>query len=269
MLRPAPTRAFAARTLAVLAAPSTVIYGIVLSGTCLGGLTWAQAQGGVRPQQPSAGLPVSQPTSSQPTSTPATAYVAPPPSGPQRAQITFADSQLTVSARNSSLNQILREISRLTGMKITGGVTDERVFGTYGPAPAAKVLGALLDGTGSNVLIVQSPGDQPAAAPVELVLTPRHGGPTPPHPSSQSFDDSPDTQPDSSPVSQAPFRRGTSDPDQSQPPSAPAPPPVVTPASTDTPAASQDQSPNGVKTPQQIYDQLLKLRQQSQQPQPQ
>ena len=25
-------------------------------------------------------------------------------------------------------------------MKITGGVTDERVFGQYGPAPAAQIL---------------------------------------------------------------------------------------------------------------------------------
>ncbi len=95
---------------------------------------------------------------------------------------------LSVSADNSSLNQILRQISSSTGMKITGGVTDERVFGQYGPDTPAQVLAALLDGTSSNMVIEQRDPD----APAELILTPRKGGPTPPNPNAAAFDDRPE-----------------------------------------------------------------------------
>jgi hypothetical protein len=168
-------------------------------------------------------------------------------------------------------------------MKITGGVVDERVFGTYGPGAPAKILTSLLEGTGSNVLLIQSPKASPAgstvsstSAPVELVLTPRHGGPTPPNPNAPGFNDG--FQPDDNRPPQTIMNRPlpppsipVTDPNgATSSPIAPAatlaPPP---PAPTDTTApTTQDQSPNGVKTPQQIYDQLLKLRQQQQAPPP-
>ena len=245
--------------------------GIAICSVCLGGLTFAQGQSGGRDLKGPTGLPVNQPTIASPAYTPAAAYVAPTPSAPKRAQITYTDTLLTVSATNSSLNQILREIARQTGMKITGGVNDERVFGTYGPAAPAKVLATLLDGTGSNVLIVQSPADGPVGPPVELVLTPRHGGPTPPNPNAPGFSDGADRQ-GSSPVGPVPPLPPYAGPSQIQPASASTPVPGTPPASADTPAGpatTQDQSPNGVKTPQQIYEQLLRLRQQSQQPQQQ
>jgi hypothetical protein len=176
---------------------------------------------------------------------------------PTRAQITYTSGTLSVSANNSSLNQILRQISSDIGMKIIGGVTDERVFGQYGPATPDQVLSALLDGTGSNMLIVHRDGD----APVELVLTPRQGGPTPPNPNAAAFDNRPEPQ-EPTPT-QA---------DQSQPAPAPNVPPVtpaVNPATSPGTApadGSQPDSPNGVKTPQQIYEQLQRMRQQQQQP---
>jgi hypothetical protein len=98
------------------------------------------------------------------------------PNRPHHAEVTFSDGLLSVRANDSSLHQILSSISRQTGMKITGGVTEERVFGSYGPAPAGTILATLLDGTGVNMLIQE--GD--ARQPVSLVLTPRGGGPTPP-----------------------------------------------------------------------------------------
>lgn len=98
---------------------------------------------------------------------------------PRHAGVTYREGQLEVRADNSSLNGILVEISRATGMKISGGVRDQRVFGHYGPASPGEVLAALLDGTGTNILLRENPGE----APVELVLTPRTGGPTPPSPS--------------------------------------------------------------------------------------
>ena len=70
-----------------------------------------------------------------------------------RAQIVYAQGQLQVVADNSSLNQILRDIAQQTGMKITGGVVDQRVFGKYGPGAPAEILATLLNGTGCNMLL--------------------------------------------------------------------------------------------------------------------
>jgi len=211
--------------------------------------------------------PQTLPAQSQLPSTPpttATTAPAPPPIPltpaqlpPNRAQVTYTDGTLSISADNASLNQILRQISTDTGMKITGGVKDERVFGNYGPAPTDQILSALLDGTGSNMVLVH--GDGPA--PAELILTPRQGGPTPPSPNSSAFNDRPVPQPAPQPQVE-----------QSEQPVAPAPiVPPVTPASgsngTNPDNASQPQSPNGVKTPQQIYEELQRMRQAQQQQQ--
>jgi hypothetical protein len=211
--------------------------------------------------------PHAKPAAGTPTTLPATPPSAPPtPTVPELpptpaqlpahpADVSYTNGTLSVSATNSSLNQILRDISRQTGMKITGGVVDERVFGQYGPAPAAQVLAMLLDGTGSNVLLVQSGGP----APTELILTPRQGGASPPNPNAAAMDDpdqSDDIPKQSFQPGQGPYR---SSPNRGGPPNGQ---PVEYPASETT---RQPDSPNGVKTPQQIYDQLQRMRQQQQQ----
>jgi hypothetical protein len=191
-----------------------------------------------------------------------------------------------VSANNSSLNQILREIARLTGMKITGGVSEDRVFGTYGPSEPATILRALLDGTGSNMLLVANQAD----VPTELVLTPRVGGASPPNPSARGFDDSDDDanvlpQLQSAPGnpqpqpgmangqnSRSPQREGVGGVDANPAATAPSntsqqvafPPADATnpPATaTSTPANPDGTSGNSVRTPQQIFEQLQRIRQ--------
>jgi hypothetical protein len=207
----------------------------------------------------------------------------------RRAELSFANNQLTIKAANSSLNQILREISRLTGLKITGGVADERVFGNYGPDTTNNVLRDLLDGTASNMLIVSATGSQPA----ELILTPRTGGATPPNPNASRFDDARDE--DRTPPNR-PAPPQPNDAQQSTPaPQNATPQPIQPPAdnnnsssgissapnafdsnsnsnsnansNSSTDANSSQQSPNGTKTPQQIFDELQKLRQQQSQQQ--
>lgn len=168
-----------------------------------------------------------------------TQQTAPPPQQP--AHVTYTNGQLTIAASNSSLNQILRDIARETGMKITGGVNDERVFGQYGPAVPSKVLGELLDGTGSNMLLMHAT----AATPAELILTPRQGGPTPPNPNAYHEDPLPVPERPQYPITPQPEvnrREGA-------------------------PNTEGGQSPNEVKTPQQIYEQLQRMRQQQQQQQ--
>jgi hypothetical protein len=101
------------------------------------------------------------------------------------AEVHSVGGKVEVVADGSSLNQILREIGRVTGMKITGDVADEPVYGRYGPGPASEILSALLDGTASNMLLREAT----AAGPGELILTPRTGGVTPPDPNAKSSQD--------------------------------------------------------------------------------
>jgi hypothetical protein len=115
-----------------------------------------------------------------------------PTTPPHHADVTYAAGLLNVRADNSSLNQILRTISRLTGMKITGGVADERVYGNYGPATPPTILATLLDGTGSNMLMRESSS---TGTPTELILTPRSGGVTPPSPDSSVYAEEPPAPP--------------------------------------------------------------------------
>jgi hypothetical protein len=143
-------------------------------------------------------------------------------------------------------------------MKITGGVADERVFGQYGPADPAQILATLLDGTGSNMILVHSDG----GAPSELILTPRHGGPTPPNPNAASVDRSERYEPPPNQAIQPPPNA----PPQGNPNIPPGNPGAPGAA---VPAGSQSENPNGVKTPQQIYEQLQRMRQQQQQQQTQ
>jgi hypothetical protein len=178
--------------------------------------------------------------------------------------VDYAAGKLTVTATNASLNQILREVSHSIGMKITGGVTDERVYGQYGPSTPSVVLAALLDGTGSNMLLV---GD--TKGPTELILTPRTGGPTPPSPSASQPEPEEEPAPESPqpppPTAEAPHvlpHRGIG-----HPPTPGAPPDSN---SDDSSNGSQPpQSPNGTKSPQEISNELQKIQQQQTMPAPQ
>jgi hypothetical protein len=140
------------------------------------------------PAQARSALPPMAPTSiANPNSLPAPIAGSPSGGNPaqhHRARVRYANGLLEVRADNSSLNQILRDISRQTGMSIVGGVADERVFGNYGPAAPATVLKTLLDGTRTNMLLKETATE----APAELVLTPQIGGASPPSPNSSSYD---------------------------------------------------------------------------------
>jgi hypothetical protein len=195
-------------------------------------------------------LPSTSPTAASPAaaSPPAVSAAAPAKAAPQHASVVYSRGQLEVSADDSSLNQILRDIARETGMKITGGVTDERVFGKYGPAGASEVLTNLLDGTGSNILLKETADKVPA----ELILSPRTGGPTPPNPNAPGFDD------DSSSSDAV---------DQPRPAPLPPPPPAVPqtqPGMPPVPDVNGQPPATPPRTPQEIYQQLQQMQQQQQ-----
>ena len=97
----------------------------------------------------------------------------PPPNWPANDKaappsVSWNGRNLTIAATNSSLAQILTEVSTATGVKVEGEQSDQRIFGSYGPASARDVLNQLLEGSGYNVLII---GDKGEGTPRELVLT--------------------------------------------------------------------------------------------------
>jgi hypothetical protein len=181
----------------------------------------------------------------------------------QPAQVQFDGQKLSIKADNSTLSAILQEISSRTGMKVDGPVTEQRIFGSYGPASPREVVASLLDGLAYNVVMVGRLGN---GAPRELILTPRSGG-----------------IPTNSPVMvarqmQENDAENGDNGDENMPPdeppdTSPLPPrPVNTPEMNGaSPAPSPSDQNGGVKTPQQLLQELqdLRARQQQQQQNPQ
>ena len=91
---------------------------------------------------------------------------------PAQASVTWDSHGLLIIADNSSLRQILDDVSTATGAKVEGLSNDQRIFGAYGPGKAREVLTLLLDGTGYNILMI---GDQGEGTPRQIVLTSRNG----------------------------------------------------------------------------------------------
>lgn len=104
---------------------------------------------------------------------------APPPppapnwpalASPKPAEVHWDGNKLSVTAANSSLQQILQAVSEATGVAVEGMGSDQRVFGEYGPATARQVLSQLLEGSGYDLMMVGDGGD---GKPRKVVLTAR------------------------------------------------------------------------------------------------
>ncbi len=126
---------------------------------------------------------------------------------PSDATVVWNSQGLRIEASNSSLSQIMKDISNETGVKIQGLASDERIFGNYGPGSARDVLAQLLDGSGYNVLMI---GDQGEGTPREIQLSPQPKGGAPASGDNQataSTDENSDAandQPDQQPQPQQP-----------------------------------------------------------------
>jgi len=204
---------------------------------------------------------VSQQTLTTPTETPQSASsLLDQPAKP--AQVHLDATGLSVKADNSALTEILHNISAQTGMTVDGLPRDQRIFGSYGPAPPREVLSALLVGLGYNVMMV---GALDNGAPRELMLSPRSTGGTsgnhqapPIQQNNTTNDDEDDSSQDQQDIQ--PPRPEPIPPEANQPPEQPVPP------------ANPGEQP--VKTPQQMLQELQQMRyqqmqQQQQQPNPQ
>jgi hypothetical protein len=195
--------------------------------------------------QPAPTQPVpAQPVPAQPAPAPQPQAAPPvnqvPPSMLQQpageAQIVFTGDTLSIRADNSSLAAILHQVAGKSGMQIEGLSSDERVFGTFGPGAPRDVLADLLNGTAYNLVLLGDLGD---GAPRQLILTPAtHGGAAPPQPAPTTTMDEAANEPEAE---------------------VPPPQPEVPPAGTTPPPTP------GVKTPQQLFEQLQKMRSAQQQ----
>ncbi len=187
------------------------------------------------PAQPAVAPPVPAQPAPQPQAAPQVNQVAPSmlqqPAG--EAQIVFNGGTLSIRAENSSLAAILHQVAHKSGMQIEGLSGDERVFGTFGPGAPRDVLADLLNGTSYNLVLLGDLGD---GAPRQLILTPstRAGAALPPPPpATTTIDEAANEQPDAE---------------------IPPPPPEVPPAGSTPPPTP------GVKTPQQLFEQLQRMR---------
>jgi hypothetical protein len=206
---------------------------------------------------------------------------APPPtleqSPPTPAQVTYSNGQLTILAQNATLSQVLRSVQSLTGASIDmpAGTSNERVVGQLGPGQPRDVLNSLLNGTKFNYIILGVNGN-PGAVQKVILTTPKPATPVntaqnnnPPPPDEPQDEDNygePEPQPQPSQPVPPQFRHRpnmpgrmpeTFNPAAQQPPSQPAP---------DT---SNDTIQPGVKTPEQLLQELQQMQQQQQQMQEQ
>ncbi len=189
-------------------------------------------------EQASAPTPAPQPpaASLQPQPAPAAPETAPSmlQQPAREAQIVFDNNSLSIHADNSSLAAILHQVAARSGMKIDGLGTDERVFGSFGPGAPRDVLADLLDGTAYNLVLL---GDLSNGAPRELILSPAtHAGAAAPSPAPQVNADEASNEQESVEV--------------------PPPPQPEQPAPGTTPPPTP-----GVRTPQQLFEQLQRMRQ--------
>jgi hypothetical protein len=179
--------------------------------------SWGQTSGqtNIAPQRlshphkrPSAANAVVEPAPSQDQPTPAVPEQPKWPAfdHPAEASVVWDSHGLTIGATNSSLQQIMRDVSTAMGVKVDGMNADQRVFGNFGPGQARDVLSQLLQGSGYNVIMI---GDQGKGAPRQILLSLRQNGHTPgapgnaqPRVNNNGGGDSSDDEPDEPPMPQ-------------------------------------------------------------------
>ncbi len=94
---------------------------------------------------------------------------------PTPAKVIFQGGLLTISAQNSTLGEILRDVRKLTGASIeipAGAGANERVVTSIGPGAPREVLAVLLNGSSFNYVMTGSNTDPSAVSSVVLMSKP-------------------------------------------------------------------------------------------------
>ncbi len=169
-------------------------------------------------------------------------------------QVSYQDGLLTIVAPNSTLGDILRGVRKHTSADIEIPATaNERVVTRLGPGPAREVVAELLNGSRFNYILLGSPDN--VSALVRVVLVAKTG---PDNPASQP------AEAGNNPAQPAEIAAETPEPDAQE---------ENTDDNQDQVAAEAEQaSPQeqpGVRTPQQMLQEMqqrqLQMQQQQQQ----
>jgi len=247
---------------------------LIALATCAYGCTCAVAQS--KPMRPG---PITQ-QQALTAASPAIVPLSPEQMPASPPQVAFSNGILTIVADNSTLGDVLRAVHHQTGavMEVPGNAT-ERVVGKFGPGAPRDVLSSLLNGSHFNYVLLGSATNVNALDRVILTSRPAGGEEaqtqqqqqanvgmagtsTPPMPASAMNAPQPgenaDFNDDSGEVLQQPVD-GTGDDQTDQ-------------AQTDDqqPQPTQPFAPGGgVKTPEQLLQELQQRQQQLQQQQQQ
>jgi hypothetical protein len=88
------------------------------------------------------------------------------------AKVSYQGGLLTISAQNSTLGEILRDVRKVTGASIeipSGSGAGERVVTHLGPAAPRDVLASLLNGSSFDYVMLGSSSDPTAVSSVILI----------------------------------------------------------------------------------------------------
>jgi hypothetical protein len=178
-------------------------------------------------------------------------------------QVTYENNQLTIVAPNSTMADILRAVRKQTGADIEIPAAPERVVTHLGPGPAREIVADLLKGSRFNYVLLGSPSDDSTLTRVVLVaksgvqdITPNPVAQnTPPPPQGQPADES-----EPEPAAEANEAEATDDGSNNADENA-----------DQQPAEAEQTAPpdqNGIKTPQQMLQEMQQRQMQMQQQQP-
>jgi hypothetical protein len=172
-------------------------------------------------------------------------------------QVSYQDGLLTIVAPNSTLSEILKGVRKHTAadIEIPSGAS-ERVATHLGPGPAREVMAELLNGSHFNYILLGSPSD--AKLLVRVVLVAKTGPDTPDSKPAAAEDNA---AAEAAPADQDPEATAEDTSDDGTDPAATA---------EEQPQVAPDQT-GGVKTPQQMLQEMqqrqLQMQQQMQQQQ--
>ncbi len=268
---------------------------VLIPAHALSAQTTAAQPAAVGGQTPSATTQQSVPATAQPAKTRAhrkkqkAAAVAevpqtptPPPtleqSPPTAPNITYRNGELTIDAHNSTLSQVLRSVQTQTGASVEfpANAANERVVTQLGPGQPRDVLNTLLNGSKFDYVILGVTGDPGAVQ--RVILTPRQTAPSgtvnaAQNTAPQAFQNQaqiPEEEPQPE-DSYQPSEGEAENQNQDQPPGRLPPGGFRRPMPGQMPSQMVDQSQygnpeqqNGVKTPEQLMQELQQMQQQQQ-----
>jgi hypothetical protein len=169
-------------------------------------------------------------------------------------QVTYQDGLLTIIAPNSTLADILRGVRKHTSADIEVPATaSERVVTRLGPGPAREVMAELLNGSRFNYILLGSPEDANALVRVVLVAK---TGPDTPTPDAAAADKN------AAPAQVANAAADAADADATDDATDDTPDPGTAEAE---PPATAPPDPSGVKSPQQLLQEMQQRQLQMQQ----